>query len=678
MASIYGTTSSTGWQLRLDYSYTQDIVANTSTITATLYVYAGTSPSYNQNANSAYYTIQGTKTWNPYSYTSKGWKELGSKTWTENHNADGTLTLTLSGYWCSDIGSSNYTPYSLSVSGSVTLPTIARASSITVGISTIGSTTKITINRASANFTHNLSYSWQGLSGTIATGVSTSYTWTVPTTFYTKIPNAKSASGTITCDTYNGTTKIGTTTCAFTASVDETACKPTISPTAYDSNSTTVGLTGNNSKFVKFFSNATVSVVATAKNSATIKTYSVNCGGKSISTASGTINGVESGSITFSAVDSRGLVASQTLQKTLVEYIKLTCDLQATSSTTDGKATLKVSGNYFNSSFGKASNTLTIYYRYKTQGGTYSSWISAGTATLNGNKYSCQTILSGLDYTQTYIFQARAVDKLTDISSIELERTTTPIFDWGKDGFSFHVPVSFQGKTLSEMLSLNGDAITGVLPISKGGTGATTQSDALSNLKALPLAGGTMDAGSKITHPGNASYWATGLDGAILRRPNSVSNSGVYYPLVASKTVAGNWAIGTYDNQLQFNYIADADSSRKAFLMNSDGNFYWPGGAQLLVSGTLGASASSVLRANFDGRIFKNLVVMIRSVVNNGNKYSSFVFPAIADTWGLFLPTYNDYYRVAITISGSGSSMACMLQMDSSVSGTPAWIYATA
>ena len=683
MASIYGTTSSTGWQLRLDYSYTQDIVANTSTITATLYVYAGTSPSYNQNANSAYYTIQGTKTWNPYSYTSKGWKELGSKTWTENHNADGTLTLTLSGYWCSNIVSSNYTPYSLSVSGSVTLPTIARASSITVGICTIGSTTKITINRASANFTHNLSYSWQGLSGTIATGVSTSYTWTVPTTFYTKIPNAKSASGTITCDTYNGTTKIGTTTCAFTASVDETACKPTISPTAYDSNSTTVDLTGDNSKFVKFFSNATVSVVATAKNSATIKAYSVNCGGKSISTASGTINGVESGSITFSAVDSRGLNASQTLQKTLVEYIKLTCDLQATSSTTDGKATLKVSGNYFNSSFGKASNTLTVYYRYKTQGGTYSSWISAGTATLNGNKYSCQTILSGLDYTQTYIFQARAVDKLTDISSIELERTTTPIFDWGKDGFSFHVPVSFQGKTLSEMLSLNGDAITGVLPISKGGTGATTQSDALSNLKALPLAGGTMDVGSKITHPGNASYWSLGRDNAILRRPNSPNTTGSYYPIISSKTVNGDWTIGTYSDLLYFNYTTDTDynngtnNNAYQFMFGNDGHFYFSGGRKLIANGTLGASGAATISGNFDGRIYKNILILVISYVNNGNLYTSYVIPSIADVWKLFLPTYNDYYRLAVTVSGSGSSMSCSVKMDSNHSGAICYIYGT-
>lgn len=200
----------------------------------------------------------------------------------------------------------------------------------------------------------------------------------------------------------------------------------------------------------------------------------------------------------------------------------------------------------------------------------------------------------------------------------------------------------------------------------------------------LPLAGGTMDAGSRITHPGNSFYWYNGRDGAILRRPNTVSNSGIYYPLVSSKTVNGDWTIGTFSDQIQFNYITDTDynsnsaSSMKEFTMNSDGELYWPGGKKLLVNGTLGASDSSTLRANFNGRIFKNLLVMMRSISNSGNKYSSFVFPTIADSWGLFLPTYNDYYRAAITISGSGSDMSCMLQMDSDVSGITAWIYATA
>lgn len=227
-------------------------------------------------------------------------------------------------------------------------------------------------------------------------------------------------------------------------------------------------------------------------------------------------------------------------------------------------------------------------------------------------------------------------------------------------------------------VDLAGTDATGVLPLSKGGTGATTQANALRSLKALPLAGGEMEAGSKITHPGNSAYWTTGLDGAILRRPDAVSDAGLYYPLVASKTVAGNWAMGTCDNQLQFNYIADADAARKYFLFNSDGNLYWLGGTKQLANGTLGANATATLKSGFDGRIFKNLVVMIRSIANNGDKYSSFVFPAIAGVWGLFLPTSGDYYRAAMTISGSGASMSCSLQLDSNVTGVTAMIYATA
>ena len=217
----------------------------------------------------------------------------------------------------------------------------------------------------------------------------------------------------------------------------------------------------------------------------------------------------------------------------------------------------------------------------------------------------------------------------------------------------------------------------GTLPIAQGGTGATTQSDALSNLKALPLAGGTMDADSKITHPGNATTWKKGRDYAILRRPNAVSDSKIYYPLVSSKTTSGDWTMATYGNQLQFNYVADSDSSRKLFLFNYTGDIYCEGNKKLIASGTLGASASSTISGSFNGNIYKNLLIMIRSIANNGNQYSSFVVPSIANTWHFFLPTYNNYYRTTVTTTGSGVSMKVTVQMDSNVSSTPAYVYGT-
>lgn len=153
---------------------------------------------------------------------------------------------------------------------------------------------------------------------------------------------------------------------------------------------------------------------------------------------------------------------------------------------------------------------------------------------------------------------------------------------------------------------------------------------------------------------------------------------------MSSKTLIGEWTIGTYEDQLQFNYISDTDyssqstSSRKFFLMNSDGNLYWSGGTKLIANGTLGANAGTTISGTVNGNVYKNLLILIRSIANSGNQYSSFVVPVKADVWHFFLPTYNDYYRTAVTITGSGGSISVMLQMDSNASATPAWIYATA
>ena len=103
MASIYGPVSSTGWQLRLDYSVSQSIADNKSTLSLTLYIYDGTGESYNLDANSCYYTLQGTKVYNPYRYNSRGWYKLGSKSITVAHNNMGKGSVVLSADWHSGV-----------------------------------------------------------------------------------------------------------------------------------------------------------------------------------------------------------------------------------------------------------------------------------------------------------------------------------------------------------------------------------------------------------------------------------------------------------------------------------------------------------------------------------------------------------------------------------------------
>ena len=364
------------------------------------------------------------------------------------HTPDGSKSFTISGFsgWIYASGNTYASAQTF------TLPTIPRASSVSCSTANIGSNATITINRASTSFTHTLTYSFGSLSGTIATKTSsTNISWTIPTTFYGQIPNDRSGTGTITCQTYNGSTLIGSKSTPFTATVNESESKPTLNPTAVDSNSITTALTGNSSKFIKYYSNASVATGAKARNSATLKSQKITCGAKSITSASGTINAVESGTFTFSATDSRGYPTTQTLNKTLIEYIKLTCSLNAGAPTTAGVATLKISGNYWDGTFGKVANTLTVQYRYKTQGGSYGNWTTVS-ATKSNNTYNATATISGLNYQTTYVFQARAIDKLATINTDEQARRTTPIFDWSKNDFNVNGTLKVNNKNIFDLI----------------------------------------------------------------------------------------------------------------------------------------------------------------------------------------------------------------------------------
>ena len=421
---------------------------NNSTVTASLQI-ARTNSGYTTTGTwKGSLNIGGTvKEFSVSKSVSGSWVEVYSFEITKAHNSDGTGSCYIYGKVNGPSGTS-MSGTSVSGSKTVTLDTIPRASSVSATAANIGSATKITISTNSSNFTHTLTYSFKGdtttaLTGTIATKTSsTSVSWTVPTSFYAKIPNAKSGTCTITCETFSGSTSIGTKTATFTATAAESLCKPTLSPTAVDKGSVSITLTGDaNNIVIKGFNSMAVDTGAAARNSATLKSYKITCGGKSITTASGTLGYVESGTFTFSATDSRGYTTTQTLTKTLINYVDLTCNLAASAPTTAGDMAFTVKGNCFNGSFGAVTNTLTVEYRYKVNDGTYGSWIAL-TATRSGNTYTANGNLTGLDYQSSYTIQARAVDKIDSVASAEKKVKTTPIFDWGEDDFNFNVPVT--------------------------------------------------------------------------------------------------------------------------------------------------------------------------------------------------------------------------------------------
>ena len=332
---------------------------------------------------------------------------------------------------------------------------MAKASTISCSTADIESYAVITINTEDRTYLHDLTYEFKGLTGTIGENVTgtTSISWYIPSTFYAKIPNDKSGWGVITCKTYSGSTLIGTKTSNFCVTCNESKCRPTLSPTAVDTNSNTIALTGNSSKFVRGKSWVTAEANASANNSATLQSWQIICGGQGSYSSDGvsTIFYPESNKFVFTARDSRNFVTQITQQYDFVDYFKPTCNLSVNAPTTDGEVFIDISGEFFNGSFGASNNTLTVYYKWNDQtydpvtnstSANHIDW-TALTVTKSGNQYSGSTTLTGFDYQKRYTFQAKAVDKLETIESSLNKIKSTPVFDWSRTDFNFNVPVNF-------------------------------------------------------------------------------------------------------------------------------------------------------------------------------------------------------------------------------------------
>lgn len=455
--TIYGSTNNQWIDAKIEWSATQSIANNTSTITAKLY-YIRTNTGYTTHGNlRGSITIDGdtTSSVKEIWITENEWEEAATAKETVSHNSDGTKSLTISatGYI------NNTSLDSTSISGTITLDTIHRKAAIVSApnfndeenptityenpagnsITTLQACISLTgaaddvayrnISKTGTSYTFNLTAAERNTLLRATTGKSRTVRFYV-----------KSVIGGVETLTYIQRT--------FTI----TNAAPTINPTIIDTNGTTKVLTGDETKLIRYYSNAFITTGATPLKYATLKSQKVSNGSKSLS-GNGTINAVESGTFVFSATDSRGFTTTKTVNIPIVNYIKLTCDVGNNMPDTDGNYNLEITGNYFNGSFGAENNILKVYMRYKVADGDFSNWMAL-TPSITGNTYYAGATINGLDYQTTYTFQAYAIDRLATVYSVEKAVKSTPIFDWGKDDFNVNGSFGLRGKTV---LRNNGD-----------------------------------------------------------------------------------------------------------------------------------------------------------------------------------------------------------------------------
>lgn len=436
--SFSGSIHSGHYVLRVDWTQTKNVSANTSTITANVYLVNDWSLSISGRSDNSI-TIDGTaQTFASPSIGSTGSHLLGTVSQTVNHASDGSKSLTISAVFNIRATLSGTYYGSITASATITLDSIPRASSVSAANATMGSATSISISRASSSFTHTLTYTFGSATGTIVTKTTaTSVSWTPPVSLASQIPKAVTGTCTITCTTYNGSTNIGSKTCTLTLTVPASV-KPTI--TSLTAARVDGDVPGSWGIYVQTKSKATLTINGASGNyGSTITAYAISGGGYT-STASSFTTGFlnSSGTITFSATvtDSRGRTsAAATVSITVQAYAPPSFQSYLSQRCLSG-GTINEDGTYirglltfqFSSCGGK--NTVCGSIKYKRT--TVSAWTTVSAAFTSGAAVVFGS--GGISTEYSYDVQYTLTDAFSSVSIQDIISTAAVVMDFKQGG----------------------------------------------------------------------------------------------------------------------------------------------------------------------------------------------------------------------------------------------------
>lgn len=345
---------------------------------------------------------------------------------TITHNDDGTKTIPI--YALIPLSSSNGVNWT--VDRDIELPTIPRANTLKCSYTTLEKPIKFSISKASSKFTSTINLSFYkensvqlvGLGDIFTKTSSTSLTYTLTeeqlneVLSYNKSKNIVVAF--VSIITYNGSTQLGSNVYLFNIPLKQT--NPIVSATYEDTNQTTIALTGNKSKIIKYVSQPKVTITATPQQQADIVSYSTIWGNSSSTTKETTfVNGIDSNILQVSAKDSRNWVGniSYDITENYIEYIKLGFEKFTLErpETTSNTINANVNGVWFNGNFGVSTNIVTLKFRYKERDGSYGNYRTIS-LTKNGNKFSFNgSIGSSYNYQKQYDFEFVLSDKVMSL-----------------------------------------------------------------------------------------------------------------------------------------------------------------------------------------------------------------------------------------------------------------------
>lgn len=494
-----------GYNLCLDVTTnSQNTANNTSNVTVKVrLVSLGSSYTISSSTSKdGSVTIDGTK----YTFTFTAGltgnqnKTLFTKTLDIAHGSDGTKTLSVSATCYLGVTLSGTFHGNTTVSGSTALTAIPRSTAVSVsGGGTFGTTKTIYHSRASSSFTITLRYTCGSSSGTIVTKTSADSTnWTPPKSLQSEIPKSTSTTITIYCDTYNGSTLIGTSSTSFTCNI-ASDCVPTISSgsfTCVETGGTTYYQTAHRMR---------AEITCSGAYGSTISKYVMTVDGQSITNYGNIIwTGYLTGSgykdVVLTITDSRGKTATKTWSSAIyiTAYSKpkvysFTCKRMGYDD--DGSFVISNLGTHgyisYSVTFHSNATNKTIKMQYKPTSST--SWTNVSLSAQSMTDYNFS---SSLSTSSAYDLKLILTDNISTVEQSIVMQNIFPLINLSADGSaiafgkecnatnkfmvemnaSFNKNTAFWTSEFSSTATFNGTSTFNSQALFKyGGNGVTTQ-----------------------------------------------------------------------------------------------------------------------------------------------------------------------------------------------------------
>ena len=465
--TINGSTGNQYIDAKIVWSSSADTASNKSTVTAALY-YKRNNTGYTTYGSGTFsITINGVKTsvTKVLTITESAWVKAVEATETVSHNSDGSKSISIS-------ASGSIPDTSLSstaVNGTVALDTIPRASTIDYlscatkyfnGNMTYKYTPKSANYYNRCNISLNLDGTYYAVKS-INLGKQTASQKTATVTLsedelsiiYNKLPSTTKGTLRFTFRTYSDS---GYSTQIGDAGYKEiTLYIPNISATQPTATMTLTPVSSLASPFNTLYIKGRSKVDAnftngSGKYGASIVSYKITVEGKTYGSPYTSAYLTSNGSVTVTGTvtDSRGYSRAYKQTITVLSYtepkiLPISGESEVVAARCDSSGNISDSGKYlkikakrsYNKvvSSGTQKNFCYIRYRYKAEGGSYSSWTTILATTASSDSVTTGALLGTLDVKTSYLVQVQAIDTMGETSTANISIPTERIY-WHRAG----------------------------------------------------------------------------------------------------------------------------------------------------------------------------------------------------------------------------------------------------